>query len=60
MFEVPVLPEPVPGLGHLPAQLAHEGGQVVRQVLRLDVSEYVRLHLKGREGREQNKFAKLT
>jgi hypothetical protein len=49
------LPESVPGLGHLAAQLADEGGQVARQVLRLNMPEYVRLHLKGRDGREQNK-----
>ncbi len=50
------MPEPVPGLGHLAAQLTDEGGQVARQVLRLYMPEYVRLHLKGRDGREQKRI----
>ncbi len=40
-----MLPESVPGLGHLAAQLADEARQVAGQVLRLYVPENVRLHL---------------
>jgi hypothetical protein len=45
VLEGAVLPEPVPSLGDLAAQLADEARQVAGQVLRLYVPENVRLHL---------------